>query len=135
MADNSLPCVVQLSCAEISLTFPSTCPASLHGELGPDHVLIDDRGQPALIDIEGLMFFDIEWEHAYLQLRFGDHYQRLSTRGSSNSPMPWPDALAGPQVPARAVTWRVVDETPRRLPKRSVPLGCLKSTLAPITLR
>lgn len=49
----------------------------IHGELGPDHVLIRDGGQPVLIDIEGLMFFDIEWEHMFLQLRFGDAYEPL----------------------------------------------------------
>jgi hypothetical protein len=42
----------------------------VHGELGPDHVLLDDTGQPVLIDIEGLTFFDVEWEHAFLRLRF-----------------------------------------------------------------
>jgi hypothetical protein len=49
----------------------------IHGELGPDHVLVDRLGQPVLIDIEGLMFFDAEWEHAFLRIRFGEHYQRL----------------------------------------------------------
>ncbi|MEY9844273.1 phosphotransferase family protein [Streptacidiphilus sp. MAP5-3] len=49
----------------------------IHGELGPDHVLVDRDGQPVLIDIEGLMFFDVEWEHAFLRLRFGEHYQWL----------------------------------------------------------
>ncbi|MFD9575898.1 phosphotransferase family protein [Streptomyces sp. NPDC059982] len=49
----------------------------VHGELGPDHVLVDPDGQPVLIDIEGLMFFDVEWEHAFLRLRFGEHYQSL----------------------------------------------------------
>lgn len=49
----------------------------IHGELGPDHVLLRDDDQPVLIDIEGLMFFDIEWEHTFLRLRFGDAYQRL----------------------------------------------------------
>ena len=34
----------------------------IHGELGPDHVLVDAQGHPAIIDIEGLMFFDVEWE-------------------------------------------------------------------------
>jgi hypothetical protein len=38
----------------------------IHGELGPDHVLIDDHGHPVIIDIEGVMFFDVEWEHVYL---------------------------------------------------------------------
>jgi aminoglycoside phosphotransferase (APT) family kinase protein len=50
----------------------------VHGELGPDHVLIDEGGRPVLIDIEGMMFFDPEWEHAYLQLRLGDHYGTLA---------------------------------------------------------
>jgi hypothetical protein len=49
-----------------------------HGELGPDHVLVDDHGEPVLIDIEGVMFFDVEWEHAFLELRFGDNYRHLS---------------------------------------------------------
>ena len=49
----------------------------IHGELGPDHVLIDGKGAPVLIDIEGLMFFDIEWEHAFLELRFDEHYRAL----------------------------------------------------------
>lgn len=50
----------------------------VHGELGPDHVLLDRNGLPVLIDIEGLMYFDTEWEHVFLRMRFGDHYPRLS---------------------------------------------------------
>jgi hypothetical protein len=46
----------------------------IHGELGPDHVLVAD-GRPVLIDIEGAMFFDVEWEHVFLELRFGPHYR------------------------------------------------------------
>jgi hypothetical protein len=53
----------------------------IHGELGPDHVLVDDQGAAVLIDIEGLMFFDIEWEHAFLEFRFGPHYQALRRPG------------------------------------------------------
>jgi hypothetical protein len=49
----------------------------IHGELGPDHVLVDPDGQPVLIDIEGLMFFDVEWEHVFLRLRFGEDYELL----------------------------------------------------------
>ncbi|KPM51895.1 aminoglycoside phosphotransferase [Frankia sp. R43] len=59
----------------------AVCPRSqhglIHGELGPDHVLVDRHGQPVLIDIEGLMFFDVEWEHTFLRLRFGEHYRWL----------------------------------------------------------
>jgi hypothetical protein len=49
----------------------------VHGELGPDHVLVTSAGEPAMIDIEGLAYFDIEWEHAWLQMRFGDAYPAL----------------------------------------------------------
>ncbi|MGV9288266.1 hypothetical protein [Streptomyces sp. NPDC003719] len=34
-----------------------------------------------MIDIEGLMFFDAEWEHVFLQLRFGDQYPALPRPG------------------------------------------------------
>jgi hypothetical protein len=53
------------------------CYRLVHGELGPDHVLVDGFRRPVLADIEGLMFFDIEWEHAFLELRFGRHYRQL----------------------------------------------------------
>jgi Phosphotransferase enzyme family len=49
----------------------------VHGELGPDHVRIDPLAGPVLIDIEGLMWADVEWEHAFLELRFGRHYEVL----------------------------------------------------------
>lgn len=49
----------------------------VHGELGPDHVLVTPDGEPALIDIEGLMYFDAEWEHVFLALRLGPHYDAL----------------------------------------------------------
>lgn len=49
----------------------------IHGELGPDHVLVGDHDEPVLIDIEGIMYFDIEWEHAFLEFRFGDNYRHL----------------------------------------------------------
>ncbi|MEU9476814.1 hypothetical protein [Streptomyces sp. NPDC048191] len=53
----------------------------VHGELGPDHVLLDADGRPALIDVEGLMYFDAEWEHVFLRLRFGPHYDALRADG------------------------------------------------------
>jgi hypothetical protein len=53
----------------------------IHGELGPDHVLLTRDGRPTLIDLEGLMFFDIEWEHAFLAMRFERSYERLRTEG------------------------------------------------------
>ncbi|CUW30857.1 MULTISPECIES: phosphotransferase family protein [Streptomyces] len=60
----------------------------VHGELGPDHVLVTPDGDPALIDIEGLMYFDAEWEHVFLQLRFGPAYDVLRAPGLD------PDRLA-----------------------------------------
>ncbi|WP_246075445.1 phosphotransferase [Nonomuraea terrae] len=59
----------------------------IHGELGPDHVLIDEHGEPVLIDIEGTMYFDVEWEHVFLRLRFGPHYGRLRVEGLDEARM------------------------------------------------
>jgi Phosphotransferase enzyme family len=53
----------------------------IHGELGPDHVVLDSRDQPVIVDIEGLMYFDVEWEHVFLQLRFGRNYDVLYRSG------------------------------------------------------
>ncbi|MBL7254801.1 phosphotransferase family protein [Paractinoplanes lichenicola] len=51
--------------------------ALVHGELGADHVLVNPDGEPVMIDIEGVTYFDVEWEHAFLQLRFGAAYGEL----------------------------------------------------------
>jgi hypothetical protein len=53
----------------------------IHGELGPDHVLLDRRGEPVLIDIEGAKYFDVEVEHVWMRMRFGEHYARLRSGG------------------------------------------------------
>ncbi|MFD7302846.1 phosphotransferase family protein [Streptomyces pharetrae] len=53
----------------------------VHGELGPDHVLLDADGHPVLIDVEGLLYADAEWEHAFLRIRFGSHYGVLRAPG------------------------------------------------------
>ncbi|GLY16461.1 aminoglycoside phosphotransferase [Kineosporia sp. NBRC 101677] len=64
--------------------------ALIHGELGPDHVLL--TAEPAngagavLIDIEGLMFFDVEWEHVFLEIRFGERYRLLAPRTPLDGP-------------------------------------------------
>ncbi|ANP51554.1 phosphotransferase family protein [Streptomyces griseochromogenes] len=55
--------------------------AVVHGELGPDHVLVDAEGNPVAIDIEGSMYFDVEWEHVFLQIRLGDAYRALAVDG------------------------------------------------------
>ncbi|MBB6671235.1 phosphotransferase [Cohnella nanjingensis] len=49
----------------------------IHGELGPDHVLVNESLEPYLIDIEGAAFFDIEHEHSFLEFRFGEDYRYL----------------------------------------------------------
>ncbi|MFF4893553.1 phosphotransferase family protein [Micromonospora chersina] len=49
----------------------------VHGELGPDHVLVTPAGEAVMIDFEGLTYFDVEWDHAWLQMRFGDTYSAL----------------------------------------------------------
>ncbi|MEY9926602.1 hypothetical protein ABH926_001224 [Catenulispora sp. GP43] len=49
----------------------------VHGELGPDHVMLAADGRPVLIDIEGVAYFDIEWEHVFVRMRFGRHYAPL----------------------------------------------------------
>jgi hypothetical protein len=60
---------------------PRAAVALIHGELGPDHVLLDRHGEPVLIDIEGARYFDVEVEHVWMRMRFGEHYPRLSHRG------------------------------------------------------
>ncbi|MFF7792345.1 phosphotransferase [Streptomyces sp. NPDC007991] len=59
----------------------------IHGELGADHVLLTSDGQPALIDIEGLKYFDVEHEHVFLRLRFGPHYDALRAPGLDEARM------------------------------------------------
>ncbi|MGW1494304.1 phosphotransferase family protein [Streptomyces sp. NPDC002402] len=55
--------------------------AVVHGELGPDHVLVNAGGNPVAIDIEGLMYFDVEWEHVFLRIRLHDAYRPLEVDG------------------------------------------------------
>ncbi|WP_297423863.1 hypothetical protein [Clostridium sp.] len=47
----------------------------IHGELGPNHVFVDENLHTYLIDIESAMFFDAEYEHSFLQFRFGECYK------------------------------------------------------------
>lgn len=49
----------------------------IHGELGPDHVMVSEKLEPYVIDIEGSMFYDLEYEHSFLEFRFGDAYDYL----------------------------------------------------------
>jgi hypothetical protein len=49
----------------------------VHGELCAEHTLVGADGEPVLIDIEGLMYTDIEVEHCWMRMRFGPHYEAL----------------------------------------------------------
>ncbi|WP_238649844.1 phosphotransferase family protein [Paenibacillus piscarius] len=50
----------------------------IHGELGPNHIMVtEEQLEPCLIDIEGSEFYDIEYEHSFLELRFGGFYRYL----------------------------------------------------------
>jgi hypothetical protein len=60
---------------------PRTEYSVVHGELGLDHVLVDRDGNPVLIEIEELLYFDVEWEHVFLRIRLGDDYPRLAVDG------------------------------------------------------
>lgn len=60
---------------------PRSVYALIHGELGGGHVLVDREGDPVLIDTEGLMYFDAEWEHVFLRILFRDHYRHLDRDG------------------------------------------------------
>jgi hypothetical protein len=60
---------------------PRTEFALIHGELAPGHVLVDRADRPVLIDIEGLMYFDVEWEHVFLRLLYGPRYEGLRIPG------------------------------------------------------
>lgn len=40
-----------------------------------------------MIDIEGAMFYDIEYEHSFLELRFGEHYRYLKNENLDRNRM------------------------------------------------
>jgi len=50
----------------------------VHGELPLGHVLVDRDGVPALIDVEQMLYFDVEWEHAFMLNIFGDDYPQVT---------------------------------------------------------
>ncbi len=49
----------------------------VHGELCAEHTLVGLDGEPVIIDIEGLMYTDVEVEHCWMRMRFGPHYEAL----------------------------------------------------------
>ncbi|MEU8261833.1 phosphotransferase [Micromonospora sp. NPDC048999] len=112
---------------------PRTGYALIHGELGPDHVLVDDRDRPVLIDIEGAMYFDPEWEHAFLRLRFGDTYHHLAVDSLDEarlrlyrlaldlSLVEGPLRLLDGDFPDRAFAQFIADQATRRVLARVLP--------------
>ena len=50
----------------------------IHGELGPEHVMVNRTGKVYFIDIDGAAFFDLEYEHSYVRWRFGEEYARFA---------------------------------------------------------
>ncbi len=53
----------------------------VHGELCAEHTLVGPHGEPVLIDIEGLMYFDVEVDHTWMRMRFQEHYPPLRNPG------------------------------------------------------
>lgn len=51
----------------------------IHGELGPNHVLVDKCDNAYLIDIEGGKYCDLEEEASFLNIRFGTLLHDLET--------------------------------------------------------
>ena len=59
----------------------------VHGELGLDHVMVDREGLPVIIDIEDLMYFDVEWEHVFLRIRLHRDYPLVAVDGLDEARM------------------------------------------------
>ncbi|WP_202867485.1 phosphotransferase [Kribbella pittospori] len=57
---------------------PRTEYSVVHGELGLGHVMVDRDGVPVLIDVEEMMYFDVEWEHAFMRNILGDDYPQVA---------------------------------------------------------
>lgn len=44
----------------------------IHGELTPDHVYILENGEVGLIDVDGVKYFDVEFDWALINLTYGN---------------------------------------------------------------
>lgn len=49
----------------------------IHGELGPNHVIVDKDNNAYLIDIEGARFYDVEEELSFLDIRFNKMLKKV----------------------------------------------------------
>lgn len=70
--------VTETLLTRLAAVAPRTHHALIHGDLTPSDVLVDDHDAPVLTAIEGALTFDVEWEHANLEHRFGDRYRYLA---------------------------------------------------------
>lgn len=50
----------------------------IHGELGPNHVIVDKDNKSFLIDIEGAKFCDVEEENSFLKIRFSSDIKEVA---------------------------------------------------------
>lgn len=48
----------------------------IHGELGPNHVIVDKDNNAYLIDIEGAKYYDVEEELSFLDMRFNKRLRK-----------------------------------------------------------
>lgn len=51
----------------------------VHGELAPNHILINEEDEVYFIDIEGMKYRDIEFEHSFLEFLFGENYRHIKS--------------------------------------------------------
>ncbi|MFI7543920.1 hypothetical protein [Actinoplanes sp. NPDC049599] len=102
----------------------------IHGELGLDHVLVDRDGHPVLIDIEDLMYFDVEWEHVFLRIRLHDDDRRLAVAGLDADRLAL--YLLAQRLSLTAGPLRLLDgDYPRREFMRGIAEHNLRQALAP----
>ncbi|MGG7145745.1 phosphotransferase [Clostridium butyricum] len=50
----------------------------IHGELGPNHVIVDKDNNAFFIDIEGAKFCDVEEENSFLKIRFNSDLKEVA---------------------------------------------------------
>lgn len=50
----------------------------IHGELGPNHVIVDKDNNAYLIDIEGAKFYDVEEKLSFLDMRFNKRLKKVA---------------------------------------------------------
>jgi len=67
----------------------------IHGELTPPHVFILENGDVGLIDIEGIKYFDVEYDWAVINLSYGDR-------------IPLPESINNQKLEFYKLCWKIV---------------------------